>query len=43
MNFAARYVKARDRAYLEAGGYKVDFLPYDWSLNDAPVRKKKEH
>jgi hypothetical protein len=33
-NFSARYLSDRDRKYLEAGGYTVKFLDYDWSLND---------
>ncbi len=41
MNFTARYVNPKDRAFLEAGGYKIGFLPYDWSLNKVPERKKK--
>ena len=34
MNFCARYLPDGDRKYLEAGGYSVKFLDYDWSLNE---------
>lgn len=33
-NFCARYLPAADRKFLEAGGYAVKFLDYDWSLNE---------
>ncbi len=32
--FCSRYLSAVDRKYLEAGGYAVKFLDYDWSLNE---------
>ena len=33
--FAARYLPAPERDAILAGTLRVDFLPYDWSLNDA--------
>lgn len=33
LNFISNYVSAEDQAYLKAGGYKVGYLGYDWSLN----------
>ncbi len=37
-NFCARYISEADRNYLEAGGYTVKFLDYDWSLNECDCR-----
>lgn len=34
-NFCARFIPEEDRKYLEAGGYSVEYLDYDWSLNEA--------
>ena len=34
LNFISSYLKAEDKAYLEAGNYKVKYMDYDWSLND---------
>ncbi|MBE9070488.1 DUF547 domain-containing protein [Leptolyngbya cf. ectocarpi LEGE 11479] len=33
LNFISNYVGDEDRAYLEAGDYKVSYFDYDWSLN----------
>lgn len=33
LNFISAYVSPEDKAYLEAGGYKVKYLNYDWALN----------
>ncbi|MBT9311127.1 DUF547 domain-containing protein [Leptothoe kymatousa] len=33
LNFISNYVSAEERAYLEAGEYKVSYFDYDWSLN----------
>ncbi len=33
--FLAPYFDGAVRETLEAGGYDIEFLPYDWSLNDA--------
>ncbi|MBW6487244.1 MAG: DUF547 domain-containing protein [Syntrophobacterales bacterium] len=37
-NFCSRYLSDADRKYLEAGGYAVKFLDYDWSLNERKGR-----
>lgn len=34
LNFIGNYVSEDDRAYLEAGEYKVSYFDYDWSLNN---------
>ncbi|MDJ0704901.1 MAG: DUF547 domain-containing protein [Leptolyngbyaceae cyanobacterium MO_188.B28] len=34
LNFISGYLNADDKAYLEAGNYKVKYMNYDWSLND---------
>lgn len=36
LDYASRYVAQEDAAYIRAGGYRVDFLEYDWSLNEQP-------
>jgi hypothetical protein len=33
-NFSSHYLAAEDREFLKAGGYKVKYLDYDWSLNN---------
>jgi hypothetical protein len=33
--FLLRYLKEPTRGELAAGGYTVEFMPYDWALNDA--------
>ncbi len=33
LNFISSYVSPEDKAYLEAGDYKVKYLKYDWALN----------
>ena len=33
LNFISNYVSEEDRAYLEAGDYKLSYFDYDWSLN----------
>jgi len=33
-NFCALYLSEEDRKYMEAGGYAVKFMDYDWSLNE---------
>ncbi len=33
LNFISKYVSDEDRAYLEAGDYKLSYFDYDWSLN----------
>lgn len=37
--FCSRHVSAADRKYLAAGGYKLDYLDYDWSLNESQGAK----
>jgi hypothetical protein len=37
-NFCARYVSPEMREFLEAGGYDVGYLDYDWSLNERGAR-----
>ncbi len=34
MHFLSGYVGDEDRAFLEAGNYAIEYLPYDWSLNE---------
>lgn len=36
--FCARYVSDADRRFLEGGGYDVEYLDYDWSLNEGGGR-----
>ncbi|MGB0561950.1 MAG: DUF547 domain-containing protein [Spirulinaceae cyanobacterium] len=33
LNFVSEYVSEEDARYLEAGDYEVQYLDYDWSLN----------
>ncbi|MGH7545603.1 MAG: DUF547 domain-containing protein [Gemmatimonadota bacterium] len=37
--FLSRYLREEDVHYLEAGGYRVRFLDYDWSLNDTTLAR----
>jgi hypothetical protein len=34
LNFITGFVKPEDKAYLEKGGYSIEYLTYDWSLNE---------
>lgn len=34
LNFCGRYVSEEDREYLQAGNYSIQYLDYDWSLNE---------
>ena len=34
MHFISGYLGEAGREYLEAGSYDVEYLPYDWSLNE---------
>ncbi|NJL47894.1 MAG: DUF547 domain-containing protein [Leptolyngbyaceae cyanobacterium SM2_5_2] len=36
LNFISQYLSAEDQNYLLAGDYKLEYLPYDWSLNRQP-------
>jgi hypothetical protein len=39
--FATRYLPDQTAAALRAKKAKIDYLPYDWGLNAAPVAKKR--
>lgn len=39
LHFTSRYVSEDDRKYLESGNYSIDYLDYDWSLNERQVDK----
>ena len=34
LNFITRYLSAKDAEYLKTGKYTVEYLKYDWSLNE---------
>jgi hypothetical protein len=34
LNFAANYLKAEEVEYLKSGDYSIEYLDYDWSLNE---------
>jgi len=34
LNYIVSYMGDADRAFLETGDYRIDYLPYDWSLNE---------
>jgi len=34
LDFASGYVSEREKDYLEAGEYSIEYLEYDWSLNE---------
>ncbi len=34
LNFCAQYLSPEDAAYLRTGRYKIEYLDYDWSLNE---------
>ncbi|MEW6349914.1 MAG: DUF547 domain-containing protein [Thermodesulfobacteriota bacterium] len=34
LNFVAGYLDRKDRQFLETEGYSIEYLPYDWSLNE---------
>jgi Protein of unknown function, DUF547 len=36
LNFISQYLNPSDREFLQKGGYKVEYLHYDWSLNKQP-------
>ncbi|MCI0622129.1 MAG: DUF547 domain-containing protein [Acidobacteria bacterium] len=38
LNFLSRYVSDSDRDFLLAGKYEIEYLDYDWSLNEQPSR-----
>jgi hypothetical protein len=37
LTFVSRYLLNRDVEFLDSGEYKVDFLSYDWTLNDQAI------
>ena len=37
LNFVAGFLNDNDRAYLKSGHYEVEYLDYDWSLNEHPL------
>ncbi len=39
----ARYAPEKDRAFLQSGDVKIDYLEYDWGLNDQGGHGKKYH
>ncbi len=40
LNFVSKYLSAGDAEYLRTGKYKVLYLDYDWTLNEAKPKKK---
>lgn len=34
LNFISRYVEPAEKAYLVKGGFSIEYLKYDWSLNE---------
>jgi hypothetical protein len=34
LNFLSKYISPQDITYLETGNYKVDYIRYDWTLNE---------
>lgn len=36
LEYASRHVAHEDAEFIRAGGYRVEFLDYDWSLNERP-------
>lgn len=38
LSFVSRYVSDDERNYLLSGSYEVEYLDYDWSLNEQPAR-----
>jgi hypothetical protein len=42
LNFISNYVSPEDKAYLEQGNYKLNYLNYDWALNQQPPASAPE-
>ncbi|MCI0419208.1 MAG: DUF547 domain-containing protein, partial [Acidobacteria bacterium] len=40
LNFISRYLDASDREYLATAKYNVEYLGYDWSLNEQTAGKR---
>lgn len=34
LNFVSRHLDPKDRDYLEKGEFSIEYLPYDWTLNE---------
>ena len=43
LNFISAYVSESDAAYLADGDYKIEYLDYDWSLNERNEPKESEN
>ncbi|MHC4593033.1 MAG: DUF547 domain-containing protein [Planctomycetota bacterium] len=41
LNYVSQHLEDRDRRYLETADYDVEYLDYDWSLNEQKVKKKR--
>lgn len=41
LNFIAGHLEKPDRDYLLAGDFKINYLKYDWSLNEQQIKGKK--
>jgi hypothetical protein len=39
LGFASRYASAQERAWLQSGNPDIEYLDYDWSLNDWPRKR----
>ena len=37
LNFVGRYLTPADKAYLLKGGFSIDYLKYDWALNENKI------
>lgn len=37
LNFVSLYLPSDQKEFIQRGGYRVDFLSYDWSLNEAQI------
>jgi Protein of unknown function, DUF547 len=37
LNFVSRYLEPADRAFLLKGGFSIEYLKYDWSLNEKKI------
>jgi len=39
LNYVSGHLSEEDAAYLAGGGYGIEYLPYDWTLNEQPAKK----
>jgi hypothetical protein len=37
LNFVSRYLEPADKAFLLKGGFSIEYLKYDWSLNEKKI------